>query len=182
MGTGDVANGVASALVAVWSLGELGTLGNPPGGSASHIEKFDDAHSEGAPHGQAGLEDHAMESASMHDLMADLEAILPTMTEVAHDGEARNEIVIDSTVPEDDAAQLGDLGEVSARDVGDEEAVGSPAAVRGDVETGEDACGEVHGDVYEPSTLPASGVEEGAGVMAAPPIQQPEDAPTGKHR
>ncbi|GBG71320.1 hypothetical protein CBR_g8742 [Chara braunii] len=317
--TKDVAGGVASELVEVWLLGELGTLGNPPGGSACHIEQFDDAYYEGAPHDQAGLGDHAMESASMRDFMAELEATLPAMMEgesivarhadgedvwsqpqvvhmgeptpdteedrmarearedeeeaaraktladadprtqvmacdmkamrqlrtggagargyvvedvqmegpigtahaqtldsrevreregetagpdidgtsivpiprdgetdaivVAYDGEACGEIVIDSTVPEVHAAQLaqlGDPGEVPAGDVEDEEAIGSPTAVGGDVETGEDACGEVHGDVCTPSTLLASGVEEGASVMASPPIQQ--DAPTGTHR
>ncbi|GBG81464.1 hypothetical protein CBR_g32454 [Chara braunii] len=99
---------------------------------------------------------------------------------MAHDGEARDEIVIDSAMAEADAAQLRDPGKVPAGDVGDEEPVGSPVAVGGDVETGEDACGEVHGDVGAPSTLPASGMGEGAGVMAPPPIQQ--DAPTGTHR
>ncbi|GBG90163.1 hypothetical protein CBR_g50257 [Chara braunii] len=365
MGTGDVADGVASGLGGAWSLGDIGMLGDLPSGSTCHVEQFDDAHHEGAPHDQAGLGDYAMESASMRDFMAELETTLPAMTEgesivarqaddkdvrpqpqavclgerapdteedrmarearedeeeaartkaltdadprtqtmardmeamrqletggagvrgyaaedeqmeavrmgepapdteenrmarearedeeeaarakaladadpelveeaaahashavreregetagpdidnapivsiprdgvadtvaVAHDGEARGEIEINSTVQEADAvqpvaAQMVDCGdktqlrdprEVYAGDVGDEEAVRSPVAVGGDVQTGEDAYEKVHGDVCAPSTIPASGVEEGAGIMAPPPVQ--EDAPMTTH-
>ncbi|GBG69680.1 hypothetical protein CBR_g4510 [Chara braunii] len=87
---------------------------------------------------------------------------------VAHDREAHGETVVQSTLAEDDAAQavtpqivdgvdtalLGDLGAVPGGDVQDEEAVGSPAAVGGDAETGEDKVREVHGDVGAPSTIP----------------------------
>ncbi|GBG66632.1 hypothetical protein CBR_g66768 [Chara braunii] len=76
IGTGDVARGVA------WSLGDNGTLGALPGSSTGHAEQFDDAHHEGVPQDEAvGDGDHALESASMRDFMAELEDTLPSMTE-----------------------------------------------------------------------------------------------------
>ncbi|GBG80819.1 hypothetical protein CBR_g31375 [Chara braunii] len=113
---------------------------------------------------------------------------------VAHDREARGETVVQSTVAEDVAAQavapqivdgvdttlLGDPRAVPGGDVQDEEAVGSPAAVGGDAKLGEDRVREVRGDVGAPSTAPGSREEEGAGVMAPPPIRH--DSPTATLR
>ncbi|GBG75964.1 hypothetical protein CBR_g21206 [Chara braunii] len=79
MSIADVAGDVVSGLGGAWSLGDIGTLGALPG--SGYAEQFDDAHHEGAPHDDAGGGDHAMESASMRDFMAELEATLPSMTE-----------------------------------------------------------------------------------------------------
>ncbi|GBG70837.1 hypothetical protein CBR_g8137 [Chara braunii] len=185
MGTGDVARGVA------WSLGDIGTLDALPGNSTGHTEQFEDAHHEGVPEDEAvGGGDHALVisvHAQFHGRARGHSAI--------HDGgEARDETVVQSTVPEDDDAQsvapqivdsvdtalLGDPGAVPGGDVQDEEAVGSPAVVGGDAETGEDRVREVHGDVGAPSTIHGSREEEGAGVMAPPPIRH--DSPTATLR
>ncbi|GBG78850.1 hypothetical protein CBR_g28075 [Chara braunii] len=77
---GDLGGAIGSGLGSAWSLGELGTLGEPPGGSVCRRELDDEAH-EGAQHHQPGLGDHAMESASMRDFMKELEVTLPSMTE-----------------------------------------------------------------------------------------------------
>ncbi|GBG87717.1 hypothetical protein CBR_g45871 [Chara braunii] len=303
---------------------DIGTLGALPGSSTGHTEQFDDAYHEGVPQDEVvGDGDHALESASMRDFMAELEAALPSMTEgestvarqaddedvrpwpqtvdmgvpapdteeermarearedeeeaarakaladadprtqamardmeamrkletggeglrgdvaeddqmeaaghishaareidddapppdidsapivppppdgevdtvaVPHEREACGETVVQFTVVEDDAAQavapqivdgvdttlLGNPGAVPGGDVKDEEADGSPAAVGGDVETGKDRVREVHGDVGAPSTIPGSREEEGAGVMASPPIRH--DSPTATLR
>ncbi|GBG74941.1 hypothetical protein CBR_g19455 [Chara braunii] len=87
----DLGGGVGSGLGRAWSLVDLGTLGEPPGGSVCRRELDDEAH-EGAHHDQAGLGDQAMESASMHDFMKELEATLSSMTEgeavLAQEGDA----------------------------------------------------------------------------------------------
>uniref|UniRef100_A0A388L4T3 DUF659 domain-containing protein n=1 Tax=Chara braunii TaxID=69332 RepID=A0A388L4T3_CHABU len=111
---------------------------------------------------------------------------------VPHGREARGETIVQSTVPEDDVGQpvvphvvdsvdtalLGDPEAVPGGDVQEEEAVGSPTAVGGDEETREDRVREVHGDVGAPSTIPGSREEEGAGVMAPPPIRHDSSTAT----
>ncbi|GBG93271.1 hypothetical protein CBR_g62612 [Chara braunii] len=113
---------------------------------------------------------------------------------VPHDREVHGERVVQSPVPEDDVARpvvrqivdsvdtalLGDSGAVSGGDMQEEDTLGSPAAVGGDAETGEDRVREVYGDVGAPSTIPGSREEEGAGVMAPSPI--PHDSPTARLR